>query len=112
MGIALAVPCRIYDTVGGLREHRSGAPVVVQGDELELGIGDLDPVALALTQDPNLNRQRDRGLADGDRVGVAADRIADPDPAPGTSCWRRTPSRRCRWRSSSPSSAPPRPSPT
>src|SRR3954447_25022967 len=79
MGIALAVPCRIHDTGGGLREHRPRATVVVQGNELELGIGDLDPVSLALPQDPNLNRQRDRGLADGDRIGVAADCVADPD---------------------------------
>jgi hypothetical protein len=49
----------------------------VDGNKGELGVGDLDLLALALAQHPDLDVERDRGSPDALDVGIAADRVSD-----------------------------------
>src|SRR5215510_11836395 len=63
------------------RGQLARAAVFVDGDKGELGVGDLDPGALALAQHPDLDIERDRGSPELLDVGVAADGVADILPA-------------------------------
>src|SRR5260370_12041865 len=54
----------------------SGAAILADCDKGELGFGHLDPLALALAQDPDFDVERDRGPPRARDFGVSADGVA------------------------------------
>src|SRR5207253_6460124 len=62
---------------GTRRRQLARAAVLVNRNKGELGVGDLDPGALALAHHPDLDIERDRCSPEPLDIGVAADGVAD-----------------------------------